>query len=35
VVRAPVRRETGPYRPLDDDQYDIPTFLRRGPHERE
>jgi len=36
VVRAPApRRETGPYRPLDDDQYDIPTFLRRGPQGRE
>jgi cell division protein FtsZ len=29
-VRAPARREIGPYRPLDDDQYDLPTFLRRG-----
>jgi cell division protein FtsZ len=29
AVRAPARRDTGPYRPLDDDQYDIPTFLRR------
>jgi cell division protein FtsZ len=36
VVRAPgPRRETGPYRQLDDDQYDIPTFLRRGPQGRE
>jgi cell division protein FtsZ len=32
VVRAsaPVRRDTGPFKPLDEDQYDIPAFLRRG-----
>jgi len=32
VVRTPVsfRREPAVYKPLEDDQYDIPAFLRRG-----
>jgi cell division protein FtsZ len=30
AVRAAARRDGGPFKPLDDDQYDIPAFLRRG-----
>jgi cell division protein FtsZ len=31
VVRAPAaRRDPGPYRDADEDQFDIPAFLRRG-----
>jgi len=27
---APLRREPGPFKPIDEDQYDIPAFLRNG-----